>query len=109
MPEDDRPKRKSSRSYRPPKHLEAELDRRVSLSGMSFNAFITEAWHGRSRHRPAEILKDAQILVQCTSIADRQRDHRFASTAETKALQKAILAELVMIRNAIMARRGRKS
>ena len=109
MPEHEKPKRKSSRSYRPPKDLEAELDRRVSLSGLTFNAFITEAWHGRSRHRPDENLKLARLLSQSAAIADRQRDHRFAETEETRLLQKAILAELILIRNAIMARLGRRS
>ena len=96
-------------AYRPPKLRRPEINAMKEQSGLSWSAFITECIFGRSRHRPAEIRLGVQLLIQCTRIADRQRDHRFAETEETRLLQKAILAELVTIRNAIMAKRGRKS
>ena len=109
MPENVKPKRKSSRSYRPPRHLEAELDRRVSQSGLSFNAFITEAWHGRSRHRPAELKLLGQILATCGHIADTLRAVRLSGPDNCVLLLEQIRDELILIRNAIMSRLGRRS
>lgn len=104
---DDRPN--NPIAYRPPKDKRAQIDAMKEQSGLSYSAFITEAILGRSRHRPAENLKLARLLSQSATIADRQRDHRFAETEETRMLQKAILAELILIRNAIMACLGRRS
>lgn len=106
----DRKKRKSSRSYRPPKHLEAELDRRVEASGLSFNAFLTEAWHGRSRIRPDENRKLAQLLGFGQSIADRLRPFNAAAARddEIKALLREIRDLLIEIRSALFVLMGRK-
>ena len=109
MPEQVKPKRKPSRSYRPPKHLEAELDRRVSQSGLSFNAFMTEAWYGRSRHRPAELKLLGQILATCARIADAVREVQLSGPGNCVLLLEQIRDELILIRNAIMSWLGRKS
>ena len=96
-------------AYRPPKERRAEFDAMWEESGLSKSAFISECIFGRTRHRPAENLKLARLLAQSAEIAGHLRDHRFADTHETRLLQEAILAELVLIRSAIMARLGRRS
>ena len=109
MPEDEKPKRKPPRSYRPPKHLEAEFDRRLSLSGLSFNAFITEAWHGRSRHRPDENRKLGQLLAQAATISDQLHEIKLSGADSSTLLLEQCRDELLLIRSEIMARLGRKS
>ena len=66
-------KRQSPISYRPPEHLRAEFERRVKESDISTNAFLTEAWHGRSRRRPSETKMLARLLAECAVFADRER------------------------------------
>lgn len=106
----DQKKRKSSRSYRPPKHLEAELDRRVALSGLSFNAFLTQAWHGRNRVRPDENLKLAQILTLGQAIVERLKPFNAAAARdpEIKALLEEIRVILIEIRTSLFLLMGRK-
>jgi len=106
----DQKKRKSSRSYRPPRHLEAELDRRVASSGLSFNAFLTEAWRGRNRIRPDENLKLAQILGLGQTVVERLKPFNAAAARdpEIKALLEEIRLILIEIRTALFSLMGRK-
>jgi hypothetical protein len=98
------------RSYRPPKHLEAELERRVSVSGLSFNAFITEAVFGRNRHRPAENRKLALVLGLGQAIVERLKPFNAvaARDPEIKVLLEDIKLILIEIRSALFLLLGRK-
>lgn len=103
-------KRKSSLSYRPPKHLEDEFERRVASSGLSLNAFLTEAWHGRNRHRPAETKLLAHILAEEQAQSDALK--AFEPAAQRDPEIKALLDELrlgqIEIRAALLSLMGRR-
>lgn len=106
-------KRQSPFSYRPPEDLRAEFERRVTESGLSINAFLTEAWRGRNRHRPAELKLLAQLLAACAEFADENR--KPAPDADPKDVRaddsvrsddvKTLLTE---IRSALFLLMGRK-
>ena len=71
MPNKNDKKRKAPISYRPPKELREEFDARVQNSGLSTNAFRTEAVFGKGRHRPVELEKLAVILAKAAQISDQ--------------------------------------
>ena len=76
MPAEDDNKREAPISYRPPKELRAEFERRVNASGLSTSAFITKAWSGadppRQSRRPSiEHQTVAQILGELARVRDR--------------------------------------
>lgn len=101
-------KRRAPISYRPPREREDEFYARVSESGLSVNAFLTDAVFGRSRYRPAEMRKLAQLLSACAVIRDAldalpEADHEVR--AEVLA---AIHAELSEVRAALLKLMGRK-
>jgi len=109
MPYERDTKRKSPISYRPPEALRDEFLRRVSESGLSANAFLTEAWHGRSRHRPAEIRLLTRLLGECAAIADLVRAAAKSGDAgHDTALLEAIRTLLTEIRSALFLLMGRK-
>jgi len=91
-------KRQSPFSYRPPEDLRAEFERRVTESGLSINAFLTEAWRGRNRHRPAELKLLAQLLAACAEFADQNRKPATDSTLADDTVQsddvKILLTEI---------------
>lgn len=103
-------KRKSPLSYRPPKDLEDEFERRVALSGLSVNAFLTEAWHGRNRHRPAELKRLSHILGLGQRMSDALKafDATAACNAEIEALLDEIRLILTEIRSALFSLMGRR-
>src|SRR5271169_1149909 len=74
-PEDDG-KRAPPISYRPPRELRAEFERRVNASGLSTSAFITKSWSGadppRQSRRPSiEHQSVAQILGELARVRDQ--------------------------------------
>lgn len=102
-------KRKPPISYRPPEHLRAEFERRVKESGLSINAFLTEGWHGRNRHRPGETKLLARLLAQCTVFADRERRlPPVESSTEQASQSDQIKTLLIEIRSALFLLMGRK-
>lgn len=105
----DKPKRERPISYRPPKDRRAHFEAMVAESGLSVNAFITECIFGRSRHRPAELQKLAQILGQCADIADQLRNIRLLGAEPSTPIIENMADELRLIRTAIMSRMGRRS
>lgn len=111
MTEQTKPKRKSSLSYRVPKALEAELERRLALSGLTVNAFLTEAWYGRSRIRPDENLKLAQLLAEEQRQSDllRSLDIDALELPQIHALLETIAEEKMLIRTALLRLMGRAS
>ncbi|NKB56920.1 MAG: hypothetical protein GKS00_11345 [Alphaproteobacteria bacterium] len=109
MPDEISKKRPRPYSYRPPEARRAEFEDLVSKSGLSFNAFITEAIFGRNRHRPAEIKLLACILGQCAAIADQLRSIRSSGLADNHTpLLESIDARLKEIRSALLLLMGRK-
>lgn len=105
----DTPKRKKPYSYRPPQDKRARFEAMVEESGLPVNAFITECVFGRSRHRPAEVQKLAQILGQCAAIADQLRDIQLSGAETSTLLIEEMADELRLIRTSIMTRMGRRS
>ncbi len=106
MPDDSRPKRPKPYSWRPPADKRVAVEDMVAKSGLSMNAFITEAILGKTRHRPGELKMLAQILAKCAEIAGLLRgitEDRGAD--ETLAALRADLAE---IRSALFLLMGRK-
>lgn len=106
MPEDASPKRPKPISWRPPTEKRAAFEARVAESGLSTNAFITEAVFGRSRHRPAELQHLARIHAECAAMADALR--RIAAERGEEAASEAHLAALIEIRSALMLLMGRR-
>ncbi|MGU9851122.1 hypothetical protein ACU680_10025 [Pseudomonas koreensis] len=69
-------KRTAPISYRPPERLREEFQLRVTNSGQSINAFITEAVFGKAMPRarpisPLETKLAAMLLSQASRINDR--------------------------------------
>jgi len=104
----EKPKRLSPYSYRPPANKRAAFEGLVESSGLSVNAFITESIFGRSRHRPGEMQKLAAILGQCARIADQLRILEVGNPGVGAQIE-SLFAELRLIRSAVMARMGRRS
>lgn len=105
----DKPIRDKPYSYRPPKDRRDQFEVMVAESGLPMNAFITECVFGRSRHRPAEMQKLAQILGQCAAIADALREIRMDRAENSTLSVEAALEELRHVRSEIMDRMGRRS
>jgi hypothetical protein len=106
---DNKPKRSSPFSYRPPVEKRAEFEAMARQSGLSTNAFISECVFGRSRHRPGELQKLAQILGQCAIISDALHDIGVNGAERSILTLEAMATELQLIRTEIMARMGRHS
>jgi hypothetical protein len=75
MSQRDDGKREAPISYRPPKELRAEFERRVLASGLAVSAFITKAWHGgdpprRSRRPTVDHEAVAQVLAGLAQVRD---------------------------------------
>lgn len=96
-------------SYKPPKHLRAEFNRMVSDSGLSRNAYITEAIFGGTRHRPAEQKFLGRILGMCGLISDQLREPSFSSNEQVISLLEQSRDELIKIRSLLMQALGRRS
>ncbi len=97
-------------SYRPPKSKEDKFKRLLALSGLSVNAFLTESWDGRSRIRPDENLKLAQILGLGQTIVERLKPFNAAAARdpEIKILLEDIRIILIEIRSALFLLMKRK-
>ncbi len=105
----DKAKRKPPYSYRPPEDRRAAFERRVAESGLSVNAFITEAIFGRNRHRPAEMRLLSRLLGECAAIADLVRNVAKSEDADRLTpLLEAIKILLTEIRSALFLLMGRK-
>lgn len=104
-----RAKRPAPISWRPPAEKHAEFEKRLKASGLSANAFITEAVFGRTRHRPAELRQQAQILAQCAEIKDRLHEIAISGATAGQPLNlEDITARLIEIRSALFVLMGRK-
>jgi len=94
-------------SYRPPKGLAAEFHARVGASGLSANAFITEAVFGRNRHRPDELQALAGLLARTAEISDRLHDIELAGAGDSTLPIEGAQRDLADIRAALIALMGR--
>lgn len=112
----DKQKRKPPISYRPPAEFEAEFWLRVERSGLSRNAFITQAIFGgevpRAARRP---VIEKQLIAHLLSQTARLHDdlHEISLMAGPEAgvalkLEQAV-AELTAIRQACFHAMGRRS
>lgn len=90
-------------SYRPPQGLAAEFHARVAASGLSANAFITEAIFGRNRHRPGELQALAGLLACTAQISDRLREIERAGAGGSALPIEAAQRDLADIRAALIA------
>lgn len=96
-------------SWRPPADQRAKLEAQIAASGLSTNAYITEAVFGRTRHRPAEIQRNAQILAACARLSDDFRDvARSTEQTDVVAAIESARRDLAEIRSALFLAMGRK-
>lgn len=101
-------KRPAPYSYRPPRDREEAFARLVAESGLSVNAFLTEAVFGRSRHRPAEIRLLAKLLQMLAQIRDELRQLRIeGADGASLLLLESVLERLIEIRAAVFRCMGR--
>lgn len=110
MPDQEKPKRKNPVSWRPPASRQAEFDAMVSSSGLSANAFLTEAVFGKNRYRPAELQKLARILAleQAQSDALRKFNEAAPRDPEIKSRLDEYNLRKIEIRSALFELMGRK-
>lgn len=104
-------KREAPISYRPPEALREEFRARVETSGLSVNAFITQAVLGsvppRQARRPAASQRDiARLLAQTADVHNLLREVSAGSDADTALLEEAVSA-LREIRAACLQALGR--
>ncbi len=100
-------KRPAPYSYRPPVSLADEFDARVRASGLSTNAFITEAVFSKRGPASGVRIELAQLLTACAEIKDLIRS--LNTDREIEAASIRIDAELRLIRTALMRLLGRRS
>lgn len=105
----DKRQRERPFTYRPPKARRQEFETMLRESGLSVNAFLNEAVFGRTRHRPAENKKLAQLLIICAAIADELREIKMNGADHSILVLEHIAEELRLVRTAIMERLGRRS
>jgi len=94
-------KRSPPVSYRPPKGREAEFAQAVAASGLSTNAFITQAVF-RSRNKIERALL-AKLLGQAQQIGDELHEAQLAGAGENSLLLKEAGRALGEIRSGIMS------
>lgn len=109
MTDECKSKRKAPISYRPPAHREAELEALVASSGLSMNAFLTEAVFGRGRIRPAELQTLAVLLAKAQRMSDRLDELAREGHHEMAPAFAQARAELSEIRGGILELARRKS
>jgi hypothetical protein len=108
MPEEEtKSKRPAPISYRLPKGLAAEFHARVAASGLTANAFITEAIFGRNRHRPDELQALAGLLARSAEISDRLSEIELSGAGDSALPIIAAQRDLADIRAAVIALMGR--
>ena len=113
MPAENDNKREAPISYRPPKELRAEFERRVNASGLSTSAFLTKAWSGadppRQSRRPSiEHQAVAQILGELARVRDRLDAVATAAGPGSGVMLEEAVRSLTEIRAACFKALGRK-
>lgn len=108
-------KREAPISYRPPRHLRAEFDRRVRQSGVSTCAFITKAVFGiepprQSRRPSVELEAIGRLTAEMARVRDRLEEiirMQGASSPDTRLIEEAV-RHLSDMRAALFRATGRK-
>ena len=103
-------KRSPPVSYRPPKGREAEFARAVAASGLSANAFITQAVF-RSRNKIERAML-AELLGQAQQISDELHEAQLTGAGENSLILEEAGRALAEIRAGIMSlieRRGART
>jgi hypothetical protein len=113
MPAENDNKREAPISYRPPKELRAEFERRVNVSGLSTSAFITKAIFGaeppRQSRRPSiEHQAVAQILGELARVRDQLDAVAIGSGPGSGVILEEAVRSLTEIRSACFKALGRK-
>ena len=113
MPAGNDNKREAPISYRPPKELRAEFERRVNASGLSTSAFITKSVFGadppRQSRRPSiEHQAVAQILGELARVRDQLQTIAIASGPGSGVLLEEAVRSLTEIRAVCFKALGRK-
>jgi hypothetical protein len=98
MSERDDTKREAPISYRPPKELRAEFERRVLASGLSTSAFLTKSVFGgdpprQSRRPTVDHEAVAKILAALAQLRDEL--HALSLNARTGGANAALMEEAV--------------
>ena len=98
-------------AYRPPKDKRGAYNAMREESGLSHSAFITECVFGKTRHRPAENRKLAQILFEEQKQTDilRSLEARLDDDPKLHERFDALLREKIHIRTTLMSLLGRRS
>lgn len=108
MPEKEtKSQRPAPISYRPPNDRAAAFHARVAASGLSANAFITEAIFGRNRHRRGELQALARLLAQAAQISDQLHELSLTGDGGNALLIEAAQRDLAEIRAALLNSMGR--
>ena len=110
MADQDKQKRRSPLSWRPPADRWDDFDALVAKSGLGRNAYITECIFGRNRIRPAEIKLLARLLGNGQRLTDALKPFNIAAARdpEIKAKLDEIRMVLIEIRSALFVLMGRK-
>lgn len=115
MPEREKRKRPAPISYRPPKAMREEFARRVAVSGMTANAFITQSIFERDpprqvRRAPVNTAEIARLVGECARLRDRlEAIEANGAGEEMEALVAEAILHLTEIRTACFEALGRGS
>lgn len=108
----EKKKRDAPISYRPPEALREEFRTRVEKSGLSANAFITQAIFEsdaprQARRAPIEQQQIARLLSETARLHDCLRELGHTDGTEPALLEEAV-RDLHEIRAALLSALGRK-
>jgi hypothetical protein len=108
-------KREAPISYRPPRELRAEFERRVLASGLSVSAFITKSWSGaapsrQSRRPTVDHEAVAKILAGLAQVRDALHavPQKPGEDMPSRAAIEEALRALIEMRAACFKALGRK-
>lgn len=112
MPEKTRDRRAAPVSYRPPEALREEFAARVKRSGLTTNAFLTQAWYGKdpprqTRRPPVEKEMLARLLAEAARVNDRLHEVAGAGKGDPALMEEAC-RDLTELRTALLTLMGRK-
>ncbi len=100
--------RKAPISYRPPKALEKEFCAIVAASGLSVNAFLTDAVFRNGRYKQADLVLLNRLIAEMAASRDLLRELCPHDDDVTQAAIDQVLRAQLEIRNAVLTYTGRK-
>lgn len=108
MKGNEKKRRPAPISYRPPKAREEEFDALVSASGLSVNAFLTDAVFRNGRYKQADLALLNRLIAEMAASRDLLRELPIDDDEELRAVLDRVLEAQLEIRNAILIYTGRK-